>query len=322
MVTGATVVGPGIFRITVPIPFDLQDVNLYLVDTGDGFLLIDTGVRTREARAVVESALAELGIAFRDVHTILVTHFHTDHSGLAGRFRELADAPVLMSGPDAAFIARFFTEGPPMEPAEFFAAHGAPREFDAIARGMFPLLSQLMVPFAADRIVDTGDAVATDRPAVGLLTPGHTPGHLTVLLPEDGVLFAGDHVLPHISPNIGLYDCGDPNPLGSYLASLERVRRVAPRQIFPAHGDVIDEPEARIDQLIAHHRRRLDHVASATTAPGANAWTVSEHLFGEGLGPMEAWLAFFESLAHLEYLVGAGVLRRDADPASVVYSRC
>lgn len=322
MVTGASEVGSGIFRITVPIPFDLRDVNLYLVDTGDGFLLIDTAIRTAEARAVVESSLARLGIAFRDIHTIVVTHFHTDHSGLAGRFRELADAPVVMSGPDAACLARFFAEGPPVEPADFFAAHGAPREFDTIARGMFPSLSRLMVPFDADRIVDTGDAVATDRPAVGLLTPGHTPGHLTVLLPEEGVLFAGDHVLPRISPNIGLYDFGDPNPLGSYLASLERVRRVAPRRIFPAHGAVIDEPDARIDELIAHHRRRLDHVASATTAAGASAWSVCEHLFGEGLGPIEAWLAFFESLAHLEYLVQAGVVRRDADPESVVYSLC
>lgn len=320
--TGASEVGPGIFRITVPIPFDLRDVNLYLVDTGGGFLLIDTGVRTPEARAVVESSLAQLGIAFRDIHTILVTHFHTDHSGLAGRFRELADAPVVMSGPDAACVARFFADSPPTEPADFFAAHGAPREFDAIARGMVPLLSQLMVPFAADRIVDTGDAIATERPAVGVLTPGHTPGHLTVYLPEDGVLFGGDHVLPHISPNIGLYDVGDPNPLGSYLASLERVRRVVPRRIFPAHGAVIDEPEARIDELIAHHRRRLDHVACVTTAAGAKAWSVSERLFGEGLGPIQAWLAFFESLAHLEYLVHAGVLRRDADPESVVYSLC
>ncbi len=315
-------VGPGIFRITVPIPFDLRDVNLYLVDTGNGFLLIDTGVATAEAREVIESSVARLGIAFRDIHTILVTHFHADHAGLAGPLRELADAPVIMSGLDAAFLHRFFTEGPPREPADFFTAHGAPREFDAVARDMFPSLKGLMVPFAADRLVDTGDAVVTDRPAVGLLTPGHTPGHLTVFLPEEGVLFAGDHVLPHISPNIGLYDFGDPNPLGSYLASLDRVRRVAPRRILPAHGAVLDEPEARIDELLAHHRRRLDRVASVTGATGASAWSVSKHLFGDGLTPMQAWLAFFESLAHLEYLVLAGTLRRDAHPESVVYLPC
>jgi glyoxylase-like metal-dependent hydrolase (beta-lactamase superfamily II) len=193
---GVDTVGPGIFRITVPIPFDLRDVNLYLVDTGDGFLLIDTGVATAEARGVIESSVARLGIAFCDIHTILVT------------------------------------------------------------------------------------------------------------------------------PNIGLYDFGDPNPLASYLASLHRVRRVAPRRILPAHGAVLDESEVRIDELLAHHRLRLDRVASATGATGASAWSVSEHLFGDGLTPMQAWLAFFESLAHLEYLVQAGVLRRGVHPESVVYSPC
>jgi glyoxylase-like metal-dependent hydrolase (beta-lactamase superfamily II) len=312
-------VGPAIFRITIPIPFDLRDVNVYLVDTGEGFLLVDAGVSSDEARAALEASVADLGIAFHDIRTILVTHFHADHAGLARWVRERAGAPIVMSGRDAAALDQFFASGFPAESPAFFEAHGAPRAFDAIARAMSPALSRLMLPFTADRIVETGDAVVTSRRAVGLLTPGHTPGHLAVWLPEESTLFAGDHVLPHITPNIGLYGFGDPNPLGSYLVSLERVRRAAPRRIFPAHGAVLDEPQARIDEIVQHHRRRLDHVVSATGRAGSSAWSVAAHLFGDDLDAMQAWLAFFESLAHLEYLVHEGVLRRDEDRARFVY---
>lgn len=312
-------VGPAIFRITLPIPFDLRDVNVYLVDTGGGFLLVDTGVASEEARAALEAAVADLGITFRDIHTILVTHFHADHAGLAPWVRQLADAPIVMSRGDAAVLERFFASGFPAESAAFFEAHGAPRAFGAIGHGMSPVLHRLMAPFAPDRMADTGEAVVTGRPALGLLTPGHTPGHLAVWLPEEGTLFAGDHVLPHITPNIGLYGFGDPNPLGSYLASLERVRRAAPRLILPAHGAVLEEPQARIDEIVEHHRRRLDHVVAATGGAGADAWSVSAQLFGQERDAMQAWLAFFESLAHLEYLVHEGVLRRDEDHARFVY---
>jgi glyoxylase-like metal-dependent hydrolase (beta-lactamase superfamily II) len=312
-------VGPGVFRIPVPIPFELNEVNVYLIETGRGFILVDTGVATDEAFAAIQGGLAEQGLAFSDISTIVVTHFHCDHAGQAGRIRHLSGAPVVMTRSDAAIIAEFH-DAPPVEPREFFLAHGAPRALGTAFQAIIPSFSHLMGPFLADRTVETGEPIVTDRGIVALLTPGHTPGHLSLLLPDEDLLLGGDHVLPHVSPNIGLHSRGDPDPLRSYLGSLDVVRRAAPRRILPAHGPVIDAPEGRIDELCEHHRKRLDHVVSVTRSSGSTVWDVTGEVFGDQREPVNAWLAFSESLAHLEYLVAEGVLQRAHDDHRIVYS--
>jgi glyoxylase-like metal-dependent hydrolase (beta-lactamase superfamily II) len=312
-------VAPGVYRIPVPIPFELKEVNLYLIDAGDGFVLVDTGVATDEAFSAVERGLRAHGLAFSDLSTIVVTHFHSDHAGQAGRIRKLSGAPIVMSAIDAAIIAEFH-DGSPAEPREFFLTHGAPRVLGAAFQAIIPSFSHLMGRFLADVTVEGGDRIGSGREIVALLTPGHTPGHLSLLLPDEGVLLAGDHVLPHVSPNIGRHSRGDPDPLRSFLGSLDVVRRTAPRRILPAHGPVIEAPGSRIDELVEHHRKRLDHVFSVTRSTGSTVWDVAGEVFGEQREPLNAWLAFSESLAHLEYLVAEGVLRRAHDDHRIVYS--
>jgi glyoxylase-like metal-dependent hydrolase (beta-lactamase superfamily II) len=311
-------VAAGVLQIQVPIPFDLNHVNLYVVDTGESLVLVDTGVATDEAFTTIETALGSAGIRFIDIGTIVVTHFHADHAGLAGRFREVMDAPIVMSETDAGAIDRFFGEGQPVEPEEFFISHGAPRSLSAVFPTMLPVLQRLMTRFTADTIVSAGDRVAPGREMVAILTPGHTAGHLAIALPDEHLLIAGDHVLPHITPNIGLYPTSSLNPLRSYIDSLEAVSRLAPRRILPAHGPIIEEPGERIRALVDHHRRRIDHAASVASS-GATAWEVAERLFGERLEPFHAWMALFESLAHLEYLVDEGVLCRAQGRSRVLY---
>lgn len=314
-----TEVAPGVFQLRVPIPFKLGHVNLYLVDTGDRFVLVDTGVATAEASAAVREGLRGIGIGSEDLSAVVVTHFHADHSGQAGHIQKWSGAPVLMSAPDAAYVEEFFRHGPPAELEELVSCHGVPATLAEEFRQILPALGHLMVPFSPDGTLATGDRIGSGRTLIAVLTPGHTPGHLCVLLPEDGLLLSGDHVLPRITPNIGLYADGDPNPLGSYLSSLQVVSRLAPRRIFPAHGAPIEEPQGRIRELLEHHRRRLDRVLASTRPPGSTAWEVTNAVFGDELDPAERWMAFFESLAHLEYLVSEGVLCRLHDQFRTVY---
>ncbi len=316
--TGFEAVAPGISRLRVPIPFDLEHINVYLVDTGDGFLLVDTATATDVAFDRIERALASAGLGFRDIATIVITHFHADHAGLAGRLAALTEAPIVMTRTDAGAIDEFFGHGPPVEPEDFFRSHGAPESLSAIFPTMLPVLQALMTPFSADKIVDAGDRVASGRDVLAVLTPGHTAGHLALSIPGDGVLLGGDHVLPHITPNIGLYATSDPNPLKCYLDSLDAVARLGARRILPAHGPVIDAPAERIATLIAHHRRRIDQTLSAASS-AASAWDVTRRLFGETLEPFHAWMALFESLAHLEYLVDDGVLSRVRERDRLLY---
>lgn len=314
-----TEVAPGVFQLQIPVPFKLGYVSLYLVDSGQGFILVDTGVATAEAFAAVHEGLNGIGLGYGDLSEVVVTHFHADHSGQAGRIQKRSKARVLMGDRDAAYLDDFFRNGPPSEPDDFFLFHGVPTSLGKEFREILPALGRLIVPFSPDGTVATGDRIGSGRKLIGLLTPGHTPGHLCVLLPEEGLLLSGDHVLPHITPHIGLYSSVDPNPLGSYLSSLHAVSEIAPRRIFPAHGPVIEDPQGRIRELLEHHRRRLDLILSTTRSPGLTAWEVTRAIFGDELDPWERWMAFFESLAHLEYLVSKGTLCRLQDNFRVVH---
>ncbi|MFQ5898261.1 MAG: MBL fold metallo-hydrolase [Candidatus Methylomirabilia bacterium] len=316
-----TEVAPGVFRLQIPVPFKLGHVNLYLIDGGEGFILVDTGVATPEAFAAVHAGLKGAGIGYGDLSEVVVTHFHADHSGQAGHVQKRSKARVLMGDRDAAYLDDFFRNGPPWESDEFFSSHGVLASSAKEFREILPALARLITPFSPDGTLATGDRIGSGRELIGLLTPGHTPGHLCVLLPEEGLLLSGDHVLPHITPHIGLYSNADPNPLGSYLSSLDAVSEIAPRRIFPAHGPVIEDPQGRIRELLEHHRRRLDMILSTMRSPGLTAWEVSRAIFGDELDHAERWMAFFESLAHLEYLVSKGALSRLESNARVVYLR-
>src|SRR5439155_59357 len=119
---------------------------------------------------------------------------------------------------------------------------------------------------------------------------------------RDGVLIGGDHLLRAISPAVGLYPDSRPDPLGDYLASLERTIELAPRIVYPGHGEPLDDASARARQLIEHHRARLDDTAAALAARPRTAYEVSLELFGRELSPTQRRFAVAETLSHLERL--------------------
>jgi glyoxylase-like metal-dependent hydrolase (beta-lactamase superfamily II) len=148
--------------------------------------------------------------------------------------------------------------------------------------------------------------------------PGHADGHLGFL--RDGVLIAGDHVLPDISPAVGLYPDSRPDPLGDYLASLERTIALAPRVAYPGHGEPIQDPAQRARALIEHHRRRLVETEAALTTSTQSAYDVSLAVFGAELGPTQRRFAVAETLSHLERLVHEGRASRGGDDKAVTYT--
>jgi glyoxylase-like metal-dependent hydrolase (beta-lactamase superfamily II) len=306
-------VAPGVFRIRLPLPFRLEHVNLYVVDTGGGFVLVDTGVRTKAAVAAFDAGLAALGIAPIELVAVVVTHFHVDHLGQAGRLARKWGRPIYMSGIEAETAALMTpATRPPVE--DEARRHGVPDELAAGFGMMVDAAGSLAEPVAVTATLDAGDAIPGVRGLTAHLTPGHTPGHLCVSLDAERLLFGGDHVLPGISPHVGAYLTGGGDVLGGYLQSLARILALAPRRILPAHGDPIDDPAARIHELLRHHDARLDRTLAAVPRGGASAWTVTRDVFGAAAADPEdlvgQLLAFTESLAHLEHLAGRGVLQR------------
>jgi glyoxylase-like metal-dependent hydrolase (beta-lactamase superfamily II) len=311
--TAVQEVAPGVVRLTFPLPVGVGHVHTYLLRGEDGWTLVDTAVAFPGAEEHWRELAAGLDAPVR---RIVVTHFHPDHVGGAEPASLGTGAPVLQGREDYERCVDVW--GRPDwsgELADYLALHGAPAaEADAV-RGEAARFGP-MIRFVRDpEPLAEGDEVAGWR-VVHL--PGHADGHLCLL--RDGILVAGDHLLPRITPTIGLYPRSRPDPLGDYLGSLERTVELAPRLALPGHGDPIDDPAGRARELVEHHRVRLAAAHRALGRAPRTAYEVSVDLFGSDLGPSDRRFAVAETVAHLERLRFEGRAAREGDGRRVSYT--
>jgi glyoxylase-like metal-dependent hydrolase (beta-lactamase superfamily II) len=291
----------GIRRLTLPLPTGPKHVHCYLVDG----TLFDTGL-----------GLGEVPWESAGIERIAITHFHPDHVGGAAAAANATGAPVFQGGLDYAQCERVWgSRDWPERMAAWFTRHGVPAHVadDLIEQGhaFAPFIRYALDP----ELLYEGSTLAGWN-VVEL--PGHADGHLGFL--RDGVLIAGDHLLDRISPAVGLYPDSRPDPLGDYLASLERTIELAPEIVYPGHGEPISNAAERARELIAHHRERLDDAAGALTNKSRTAYEISLDVFGSELGPTQRRFAVAETLSHLERLVREGRAGRSGDDGTVTYT--
>ncbi|MDT7572877.1 MAG: hypothetical protein QOE05_3051 [Actinomycetota bacterium] len=316
---GAFEVAPDVFRIPLPLPNDgLRAVNVYAVRAADGFVLVDAGWDIPESRALLAESLGSLGASLGDIRRFLVTHVHRDHYTQAVVVRrEFGSTVGLGIGEKPTLdLLQSPQRSPLMGQVRHLHVLGASDLADTIAgfvRNARPDLDQWESP---DEWLEPGEiALPGGRLLEAVATPGHTAGHLVFHDLAGGLLFAGDHVLPTITPSIGFEPVLSPEPLGAFLRSLALVRSRPDALLLPAHGPVAPSAHARVDELIDHHGRRLDEVAAACATGASTAfevagvlrWTRREHKL-EDLDPFNAMLAVFETGAHLDLLVTQGRL--------------
>jgi glyoxylase-like metal-dependent hydrolase (beta-lactamase superfamily II) len=311
---GAHEVAPGVHRIPLPLPGDsLKAVNLYAISDGDHVVLIDGGWALEEAEALLGAALATLGYGLGDVREYLVTHLHRDHYTQAVALRRRHGGSVSVGEGERACLELIHTITAHPDVARLHEA-GALELSRMLAewRGERDLLNWEQ----PDRWLDDGvDLPLTTRTLRVIATPGHTRGHVVFHDPESGALFAGDHVLPHITPSIGVELNRPPSPLRDYLSSLELIRALPDARLLPAHGPVTTSVHERIDELLAHHEQRLTATADCVQHGAHTAfetaqrltWTRRQRSFGE-LDMFNQILAIFETMAHLRVLVERGAV--------------
>jgi glyoxylase-like metal-dependent hydrolase (beta-lactamase superfamily II) len=291
----------GVQRLTLPLPTGPKHVHCYLADG----TLFDTGLGLGDAPW--SSVAAE---------RIAITHFHPDHVGGAAAAAAATGAPVFQGGLDYAQCERVWGSSDwPERMAAWFTRHGVPTPVvdDLIEQGhaFAPFIRYALNP----ELLYEGSEL--DGWNVVEL-PGHADGHLGFL--RDGVLISGDHLLERISPAVGLYPESRPDPLGDYLASLERTVELAPRVVYPGHGEPLRNAAKRAHELIAHHRKRLDVTEAALSGEPQTAYDVSLAVFGTELGPTQRRFAVAETLSHLERLVREGRAARGGDRGTVTYT--
>ena len=331
----------------------LRAVNVYAIEAGSGLVLIDSGWALANALDQLKRSLATIGADLQDVRRFLVTHMHRDHYTQAVEVRRLFGTPVavgegekpsidgLLSGdfrPLRAQLAILRTAGATLladRLAELTTGSLGPREAAADpgsgGQGLNALRSDPLSPagpalrpgttvgaalgyeapdewIRGQQVFDLGSRTLT-----AVETPGHTRGHVVFADARAGLLFAGDHVLPHITPSIGFQEAPSAEPLREYLQSLSVVRRMPDMRLLPAHGPVSPSTHARIDELTEHHAQRLRIMADVLSGGERTgyevalsvAWTSRQRKLGE-LDLMNQMLAVCETVYHLDLLTAQG----------------
>ena len=244
---------PDLWRIRVPLPFRLREVNLYLVRGDHGYTLIDAGIDTADARSTFDGALGELGLTESDIERVYVTHMHPDHIGMAGLRARAGSRVFIMREEERR--ARFVWGTEPFSDWITHAReHGAGGDVaEGIVAAVTMLRKAVTLPERFEFVADGEVVEAGARKLRIVWTPGHSDFHYVLVDDEARVIFCGDQLLPTITPNIGLYPECRPNPLEDFLWSLGRFEREATYTILPAHGENYATLPERLGQFRTHH---------------------------------------------------------------------
>jgi glyoxylase-like metal-dependent hydrolase (beta-lactamase superfamily II) len=310
-------VAPGVRWLRMPLPFQLNHINLWLIEDGPGWAIVDTGVATDTTRQLWEQIFAT-ALDGHPVTRLVCTHFHPDHMGLAGWLTErlgieLWTTPVEWRHARAAIADAPGTFGG--ELADFYRCVGLDVTEETVRTSRPTPYRDLVTPLPAEfRPLNEGMALAIGgRSWQVIIGRGHAPEHACLYCAELDVLIAGDQVLPKISPNVSLWPkAADQDPLGSFVASLDKLEGAvrATALVLPSHNLPFYGLHTRIGELRALHARRVADIVTACAQPQTGA-ELMPVLFSRTLDKHQLGFAIGETMAHVARAVALGALLRE-----------
>ncbi|RJP60782.1 MAG: MBL fold metallo-hydrolase [Deltaproteobacteria bacterium] len=315
-------VAPGIYQLKVAIPDNpLGNLNCYLVEGKEGWLMVDTGWFTPEAFDSLKNGLKDMGIALTDIATIVVTHVHPDHFGLAGRIKQVSPNTKLLTHQfEADLIETRYIKFSALRDkvGTMLRRYGVPSlELSSLDSSSMPALEFVRVTFP-DRTLYGGEIIPTGRYNLEVIwTPGHSIGHICLYEPRNQLLFSGDHILPQITTNVSYHVQSGDNPLGDYLYSLHKLENLPVEKILPAHEDIFTDLRGRITELTEHHNNREAEIQKAILEGHRSAYEISSQITWNvpdfnwnNLPPLHKRIAVMEIIAHLECMRWEGKVQR------------
>lgn len=320
-------IADGVHWLRMPLPVALDHINVWLLEDGPGWTVVDTGVATDATRAAWEDVYAH-GLGGRPVVRVLCTHMHPDHIGLVDWIGKRYDAPLWITTGEY-LSARAIQAGLPGTDTEAQIAHYLRHGVDAVQlaaiseRGSFYRRMVPALPHAYHRIADG------DRLRIGahdwrvMVGTGHSPEHASLVCEALNLVISGDMLLPRISTNVSVWAIEpDANPLAWFLESITHYRHLhAEARVLPAHGLPFVGAHARVDQLISHHEARLAEVLAACSDAPHTAAEIVPLLFKRKLDIHQTTFALGEALAHLHALWATGRVVREIDALGVIRFR-
>ncbi len=304
---------PGIHQLKIPIPNNpLEYTNIYLAQGDSECLLIDAGWDSEAALQSLKRQLTEIGLDFRDISRIIVTHGHGDHYGLAGKLREISQARIILHYLDKDLMSQRLinTEEFLRQTEQWMRINGMPANELPMSQ-LAPMgMRRSIAPTLPDITLRGGETISTgDFNFKVIWTPGHSPGHICLYETTQKILFSGDHILPVITPHISLQPQSNANPLGDFLNSLNMVKQLDVNLVLPAHEHLFNNLQKRIDELLQHHKQRNSEILETIKAEPKTAYQISMKITWmptlggvsfQNLAPGDRRMAILETLAHLE----------------------
>jgi glyoxylase-like metal-dependent hydrolase (beta-lactamase superfamily II) len=301
-----------IVPISIPTPFYVGDVNVYLIKE-DPLTLIDVGPKTPEAAAALRKKLQQTGINLKNIRRIVLTHAHEDHCGLAKQVRDEAnDAEIFIHGWETGHLfGRLSQENH----KNLMQKAGVPKEVFEELQKTYEKISLLTDSLAQTEFTELHDEQELEFES-GMLkvlhTPGHTPGSCSFIREADRTIIAGDCVLKRITPNpIVSPDPINPDKrfksLAEYLVSLAKIRKFSPTLVHGGHGEPIFDFEEIFNRYVRAIDERQKKVIGLVSKDGITAWDVAQRLFPNAIDQnVHRFLAISESVAHLDYAESEG----------------
>ncbi len=305
-------VAPGVHWLRMRLPFALDHINLWLLEDGDAWVVVDTGIDDEHTRAVWEAVLAG-----KRVSRVVCTHFHPDHMGLAGWLCERHSVELTATLGEWLYGRMLSLESGEDYHASQVEHYRRAGFDDAMLAGVRERSGSYRtrvapLPARVSEIRDGSRLIIGGRPWQVVTGSGHSPEHAGLWCKELGVLISGDQILPRISPVVGVWpQQPDGNPLADFLASLEKLKTLPDEMlVLPSHGLPFRGLHARCDDLARHHAKRLDILRSAVAQP-RTALELTRALFRRELDASQIGFAVGETLAHANYLLARGEMVRE-----------
>src|SRR5215468_1891753 len=312
-----------VVRITLPTPFYIGPVNVYLI-AEEPVTLIDTGPKTKEAAAALRDALRREGFLVSDIRRIVLTHAHEDHCGLARSLRDEAKAAEVFihDWETGHRVGRLEYE----EHRQLLVRAGVPEVEVESMRKLYEHVRLYADSFADHEYNSLHDEAELEFESGTLRvvhTPGHTPGSCSFIREANRTVIAGDCILKRITPNpILSTDPIDPSrrfrSLEEYLVSLARLRTYAPTLVYGGHGEPVHDYDELFNRYFRAIQDRQAQVISLVSKAGTTAWQVAQAMF-PAADDIHRFLAVSEAVAHLDLAQNEGKIAVEFSGATEVY---
>ncbi len=319
-----TRIAPGVLWFRLKLPFQLNHVNIYLIEDDAGWVALDTGLGTDDCRVGWDSILTG-PLKGERLSSMLVTHFHPDHVGLAGWLAQSFGLKLAMPRTEYLYhLMAAHGRGDMYDAAhrEFYRANGLSTDMTdtILGRGLNYLRLTTGVPSSFERIKHGDTRRIGGRDFKILTGGGHALEQAMLHQTADRLFFAADQVIARISPNVSVHPVEpEDDPLGTYLNDLRALRGTVPDDVLvlPGHGLPFHGLHTRIDELTEHHALRCARIAEGCRARPLSAADLVPTLFDRVLDAHQTGFAFGEVLAHVNYMFGRGELRRETSADGV-----